>query len=149
MRSILLIAAAVAVAGCSSSTSTSTGPSDPIVGNWRVSLPAFADSSYFAPSPFTLSIAKGAGGGYTATYPSLVYHETPSVVIDTYTAGRDSSTFSASGTAFTLRVGAPVALCVLTIQGTTAGSTAAGTFGVRFGCGPSPADNGAWTAVKQ
>ena len=142
-----LAAAVIMVAACSSSGSTA--PSDPLAGSWRVTLPRFADSTYFVPSPFTLSITKSAAGDYSASYPDLAYHMSGGGLVDTYTSTRDSSTFSVSGASFMLRVGAPIASCVLTVQGAANGATAGGAFSLHNGCGPNPAEAGVWTATKQ
>jgi hypothetical protein len=146
MKFPLLVMASVLFAGCSSSTAPGSG--DPVTGTWSVTLPRFADSSYFAPSPFTLTVASN-GGTHTASYSDLVYHMGGGAVVATYTAANDSSSFVSSGSTLTLRVGTPTAQCVLTIQGSVSAGTATGTASLRYGCGPSPVESVSWTAVKQ
>jgi hypothetical protein len=133
-----------------SCSKSSTGPGDPLVGAWNVTLSTIVyDSTYFTPAPVTLTITKNPSGAYAATYGDLVYHYPGGSVIDTYTQTNDSSSFTAAGDSILLKVGAPIGQCVMTLQGTFTGSTGAGRFWVRYGCGPGGADTASWTATRQ
>ncbi len=148
----LAAAAATLAIGCSKS---STGPSDPLVGSWRITVPYLyqvivSDTGSIAPSPFTLTIAK-TGTTYTATYPTLSFAFSSGgipvlEVFDSSAAGLGQFTVAGDSlgiTAPSLNSGG----CGLTIAGAVSGSSAAG--GVTETCGGNTTARGPWSATKQ
>ncbi len=153
LAGVLGAAAAVALAiGCSKS---STGPSDPLVGSWRVTVPylyqvVVGDTGSISPSPFTLTIAK-TGANYTATYPTLDFAFTNTTIpiletFDSSAAGLGQFTVTGDN----LSISAPSSSsqgCALSIVGTVAGSSGAG--GVTENCSGTVTATGTWSATKQ
>lgn len=68
---LLVIAILAALPSCSKS---SAGPTDPVVGSWKVSVSAM-NSGTFTPLSFTLTFAT-SGTGYAANMPSMTYNAT-------------------------------------------------------------------------
>lgn len=67
--SCLAMATAVGLYACSKSSS---GPSDPVVGNWKFTLTSSMSLGTFSPNTFTLALA-ASGTGYSATLPAMSY----------------------------------------------------------------------------
>ncbi len=74
-RKIGCVAASAAVALAIGCSKNSTGPTDPYVGSWTVSiqnLVQFSPSDSGSVAPFTLTMAKN-GQTYTASFPTLTW----------------------------------------------------------------------------
>ncbi len=153
----VVAACAVAVIGLTMACSkSSTGPSDPMVGTWSVTVKYLyqaivADTGSVSPRPFTLTVAK-SGTTYTATYPALAFDFVAGGIpvedaFDSSVAGQ--GTLAISGDS--IRISTPalnLAQCSLSILGAAAGGTAQGSVVVDgMGC-PGNA-HGVWTATKQ
>jgi hypothetical protein len=145
MRIRLMILAAVLLVACNKTVA----PSDPYSGKWNVDLTKFADSTYFTPSVFVMTITN-VGSSYVAAFTPLVYHLANGTTVDTYAIANDSTSFDIDDVGLlTLRVGAPVGSCVLTITGPLNGGLGNGTFSIRNGCGPNASESATWSAAKQ
>jgi hypothetical protein len=153
-----IVAAGALAAGCSKS---STGPSDPFAGAWSVSVGSLIynfsppDTGTVTPSPFTLTITKGAQGGYTATWPALTW---TLKVAGTYVIPSSSTanyTLAVSGDTLVIHVPPPTWLdqtCELRFTGVFTGRNAQGSVNMVNGnCGTVGNDgaDGSWTATKQ
>jgi hypothetical protein len=161
LASVLGAAATVALAiGCSKSA---TGPSDPFVGNWSVTIPRLiyngspVDTGTVTPSPFTLTIS-GTAPNYTAAWPQLDWNATVNGTPGPFPLPGSNTviaTLVASGDSLSVRI--PWALggtgCLFAITGVYSGRNASGVIDVGGGvCGTlggSEAATGSWTATKQ
>jgi len=160
VRWLAAIAAVALAIGCSKD---STGPSDPFVGSWNVTLPRLVcfceqppDTGTISPVPFTLTIAK-SGYSYSATFPALTLDLTAFRIrsqIPTPASDSVQLTISLSGDTLTVR--APYGIwgqgCNLAIIGAFQGGSAQGKVDILDGsCGSASAPwvSGPWTATKQ
>ncbi len=87
----LAASAVVALAiGCSKN---STGPSDPYVGSWTVSITnliQFAPADTGNVAPFTLTVAK-SGQTYTASFPTMTWSPGAQIQFPASSAGQSST----------------------------------------------------------
>ncbi len=163
VRTARCLAAVVAVGmaiGCSKS---STGPSDPFVGNWSVTIPRLiyngnpVDTGTVTPSPFTLTIS-GTAPNYTAAWPTLNWNVTIANTQGPFPLPGSNTviaTVIASGDSLSVRI--PWALggsgCLFAITGAVQGRNGSGVIDVGGGvCGTlggAEAATGSWTATKQ
>ncbi len=145
MKTRLLAAGMVALGllavACSKS---STGPSDPLLGTWKLQISGVVPTQAFVPDPITITVST-SGSTYTATYSSFTWSYTsPVSVIDTWSP----STFAIKGDSMLIVAhdnSAPA--CYFTLGGVISGTTASGVSGVSGQmCTPG---SWPWTATKQ
>lgn len=74
MRRFGLLTSGVVVMALLSCSKSSTGPQDPVVGVWNVSVTTM-NTGTFAPNSFTLTFA-ASGAGYSSAMPSMTYDAT-------------------------------------------------------------------------
>ena len=97
-RKLGCVAASAAVAlaiGCSSKSAT--GPTDPFVGSWTVSITnliQFAPADTGNVAPFTLTVAK-SGQTYTASFPTLTWSAGAQFQFPASSVGQSTITFLA------------------------------------------------------
>ena len=164
MRTVRCAAAAVAVAVFASACKDSTGPGDPLVGSWSVTVKNLIyngavppDTGTITPAPFTLKLGK-SGSGYTATFPALMWNvRIQGIPVNAPIPPSDSVQYSTSSSGDTLQVNIPESSagtgCAVTISGVFVAAGAQGSIHLAGGtCGTlggPEAATGSWTATKQ
>lgn len=158
VRCLAAVAAIGLAIGCSKS---STGPSDPFAGAWSVTVPIMVynspppDTGTVTPAPFTLTLTKGAQGGYTATWPTLTWTLKATGTFVIPSSSTANYTVAVSGDTLVIHVPPPAWLdqtCELRLTGVYSGRNAQGSVNIIGGdCGTVGADgaDGPWTATKQ
>ncbi len=164
MRTVRCAAAAAAVVAFAACSKDSTGPADPLVGAWHVTVQNLIyngavppDTGTITPAPFTMTVGK-SGQAYSITFPALTWNVTISGIASHIPIPpSDSVAYTATGAGDTLRVVVPWTVggntCQLQISGSVLATTAQGRLDVVGGtCGTlggPEAATGSWTATKQ
>ena len=162
VRALTVVAAGAAalITACKSST----GPSDPFVGSWSVTVANLIyngdvppDTGSVSPKPFTLTITKN-GQGYDASWPALTWNVTVqglgavAAPIPASSTTPGSVTVSSDSLVVHIAESFVGTACELDVIGAYQGSSAQGSIviqGGNCGTGGPVAARGSWSATKQ
>ncbi len=148
VRALTVVAAGAAllISACKSST----GPSDPFVGSWTVSITnliQFSPADTGNVAPFTLSVAKN-GQTYTASFPTMTWSPGAQIQFPASSAGQSSTQWFADTLVVQDNATAVGQGCVFYFSVAFTGASSLGGY-AWIACGGNETAFGQLTATKQ